>query len=211
MADPQAVSMRQPTRTSVAGWQFDAVLKEEHGQKLTVTKNPIETGVSISDHCYIDGSMLTLVGSVADIRMANAPDMYDPSIGRSNDAYQQLCDLENQLATKQLEPFEIVTSVKVYTNMVMTEIKMERDKTTSLLGRFEMSFEQIVTVDSQITTYQAVGAVGRSVAPKKNSGKVQAPAPANDQAKAAQAAAAKSTSATFGDAFGLTKFLGLLP
>jgi hypothetical protein len=210
MADPQAVSMRQPTRTSVAGWQFDAVLKEEHGQKLTVTKNPIETGVSISDHCYIDGSMLTLVGSVADIRMANAPDMYDPSIGRSNDAYQQLCDLENQLATKQLEPFEIVTSVKVYTNMVMTEIKMERDKTTSLLGRFEMSFEQIVTVDSQITTYQAIGAVGRSVAPKKNSGKQQAAAPKPDEAKAAQAAAAKSTSATFGDATGLTKFLGLM-
>lgn len=191
--------MRQPTRNSVAGWQFDAVLKEEHGQKLTVTKNPIETGVSISDHCYIDGAVLSLVGSVADIRMANAPDMYDPSIGRSNDAYQQLCDLENQLATKQLEPFEIVTSVKVYTNMVMTEIKMERDKTTSLLGRFEMSFEQIVTVDSQITTYQAVGAVGRSAAPKKNSGKQQAAAPKDDQAKAANAAASKSTAATLGD------------
>lgn len=198
MADSQTITMRQPTRDSVAGYQFDAVISEQHGQRLTVTKNPIETGVSIADHCFVEGATLTIVGSVSDMQVTSDVNMYDSSIGRSNDAYQLLCDLETQLATKVIEPFQIVTSVKVYDDMVMTEIEMQRDKQSSRLGRFQMRFEQLIRVDTVETDYQALAATGRSVAPKNNGGNQQGGEPKPDDAAAANKAAAQSTLATLG-------------
>src|SRR4051812_48023852 len=152
MASFDTVTLRQQTRGSVAGLQFDAVISETHSQRLQVTENPVETGVSISDHCFVEASELQLVASVADIKMQNPAGGYDSSIGRSNYAYQKLADLERQLAQNELQPFDIVTSVKVYRRMVMTEIQMSRDKTTPLLGRFQMSFKQIITVNTQIAS-----------------------------------------------------------
>lgn len=193
MAVTDTITMRPRTRDAlvipsfdyVDYMQFDAVISEQHGQKLTVTENPTELGVNISDHCYVEPSDLQLVGSIADIRMPNAVDGYDSSIGRSNSAYQQLCTLQEQLATNMLQPFDIITSVKTYNNMVMTEIEMSRDKTTPLLGRFTMTFKQVITVNTQTTQYAAIGSTGRSAAPKQNNGNQQGKAPNADETNAA--------------------------
>ena len=193
MAVTDTITMRPRSRDAlvipsfdyVDYMQFDAVISEQHGQKLTVTDNPTELGVNISDHCYVEPSDLQLVGSIADVRMPNSVDGYDSSIGRSNSAYQQLCTLQEQLATNMLQPFDIITSVKTYNNMVMTEIQMSRDKNTPLLGRFTMTFKQVITVDTQVTQYTAVGSTGRSAAPKQNSGNQQAKTPNKDEANAA--------------------------
>jgi hypothetical protein len=181
MASFDTVTLKQQSRGTVAGLQFDAVISELHTQRLQVTENPIETGVNIADHCFVEASELQLVASVADIKMQNAAGGYDSSIGRSNYAYQKLADLERQLAQNELQPFEIVTSVKVYRRMVMTEIQMSRDKTTPLLGRFQMSFKQIITVDTQNVSYTPLaGSTARSASPRKDSGNLQ-PKPATDQ------------------------------
>ena len=107
MADSQTITMRQRVRdtlvlpsTAQGYLQFDAVISEEHGQKLTVTENPTELGVNISDHCYVDEATLTIVGSVADVAMPNAAAGYASEIGRSNSAYlANFAALENLLAT----------------------------------------------------------------------------------------------------------------
>jgi hypothetical protein len=187
MATTDTVTLRQRTRDSVAGLQFDAVISEQHSQRLQVTENPIETGVSIADHCFVEGADLQLVASVADLKMLNAAGGYESSSGRSNFAYQKLADLERQLAQNELQPFEIVTSVKVYRRMVMTEITMSRDKSTPLLGRFQMTFKQIITVDTQKTQYTPLpGKTARSASPKKEAG-TQQPKPATDQQQKAVA------------------------
>jgi hypothetical protein len=171
--------------------QFDAVISEQHGQRLTVTDNPIETGVNISDHCFVEGVQIQLVASVSDIRMPNAPNYYASTRGRSNYAYQVLADLQNQLSENLLSPFAVITSVKTYTNMVMTEISMSRDKTTARLGRFTMSFRQIITVDTNTASYVSEpGPKRRSSAPPKDGGKDQAPDPNADQQKAIEKSAA---------------------
>ncbi len=185
MATLDTVTLRQRSRGSVAGLQFDAVISEQHSQRLQVTENPIETGVSIADHCFVEGAELQLVASVADLKMLNAAGGYESSIGRSNYAYQKLADLERQLAMNELQPFEIVTSVKVYRRMVMTEIQMMRDKTTPLLGRFQMSFKQIITVDTQRARYTPLpGKTARAAAPKKEAGTQQPKPPTDQQEKA---------------------------
>jgi hypothetical protein len=187
MALTETVTMRQNTRATLdaqgLGLQFDAVISEQHGQRLQVTENPTEKGVNISDHCYVEGATLSLVASVADVRMPNAADGYDSPSGRSNYAYQRLADLENRLAENKLQPFEIVTSMKTYSDMVMTEIAVMRDKTSPLLGRFNMNFRQIVIVDTQTSTYVPVaGPPRRSASPTKNSGQQQPSDPTEQQA-----------------------------
>lgn len=185
MATTDTVTLKQRTRDSVAGMQFDAVISEQHSQRLQVTENPIETGVSIADHCFVEGAELQLTASVADVKMANAAGGYESSIGRSNYAYQKLADLERKLAQNELEPFEIVTSVKVYKRMVMTEIQMSRDKMTSLLGRFQMTFKQIITIDTQRVAYTPLpGATSRSATAKKDAGTQQPKQPTEQEQKA---------------------------
>jgi hypothetical protein len=186
MALTDTVTMRQNTRATLdaqgLALQFDAVISEQHGQRLQVTENPTEKGVTISDHCWVEGATLALIASVADIRMPSAASGYDSPSGRSNYAYQRLADLENRLAENTLQPFEIITSVKTYTDMVMTEITVMRDKNTPLLGRFNMSFRQIVVVSTQTTTYTAIeGPPRRSASPTKNSGQQQPAEPTNQQ------------------------------
>ena len=81
--------------------------------------------------------------------------------------------------------------MKTYTNMVLTEIKMKRDKSSAMLGRFEMSFKQIITVDTQFVTVHAVGKVGRSAKPKNNNGTQQPKKPDDPKPIDADAASYK--------------------
>jgi hypothetical protein len=171
--------------------QFDVVIQEQHGQRLQVTENPIETGVSIADHCYMEGATLSIIGSVSDIKMPNAAAGYDSlATGRSNFAWQRLTWLQEDLARNRLQPFDILTSVKLYTNMVMTDISMTRDRTTAFLGRFTMGFKEIITVETVVTTFPArQGRTLRSVAPTQNQGSKQAPAPTDKQENAVKRSA----------------------
>ena len=188
MAEPQTVTMRQIPRLTLdpghLGLQFDAVMQETHGQRLQVTENPVETGVSISDHCYVEGATLSLVASIADIRMPNAASGYDSPSGRSNYGYQRLCEIERQLAENKLQPFEIITSVKTYNHMVLTEISMTRDKTTPQLGRFNMNFREVITVSTQRTRYVRVepGRTHRAASPTKDGGSQQPGQPTDQEA-----------------------------
>ena len=183
----ETVTMRQIPRLTLdpgnLGLQFDAVMQETHGQRLQVTENPVETGVSISDHCYVEGATLSLVASIADIRMPSAAAGYDSPSGRSNYGYQRLCEIERQLARNELQPFEIITSVKTYDHMVLTEISMTRDKTTPQLGRFNMNFREVITVDTARTTYvREPGRVRRSASPTKDGGSQQPGTPTDQEA-----------------------------
>ena len=207
MATNDTITMRPRSRDALVipilgqqtYMQFDAVISEEHGQKLTVTENPTELGTKINDHCYVDAAELSLTGSVSDIKMPNAVEGYDAAIGRSNSAYQQLVALEAQLSTNDLQPFDIITSVKTYSSMVLTEISMKRDNKSPLLGRFEMKFRQIITVETQVTTYKALGKTGRSAAKKQDNGKQQGPAPTPAQAAAVNQSAGKTIFTTLGN------------
>ncbi len=189
MADTQTVTLQQKPRDAIrlpqsdgsfSDFTFDAVISEQHSQRLQVTENPIETGVNVADHCFVDAQELQLVASVSDVKMPNAASGYDSAAGRSNYAYQKLANLQNQLAQNQLQPFVIRTSVKTYKNMVMTEIQMMRDKTTPRLGRFQMSFKQVIIVDTQRASYAMPGPTKRSAQPKKDAG-AQQPKSATDQ------------------------------
>jgi hypothetical protein len=166
--------------------QFDVVIQEQHGQKLQVTENPIETGVSIADHCYLEGAELSLIGSISDIKMPNAAAGYDNcTVGRSNVGYQRLCDLERGLAKNSLKPFEIITSVRTYSNMVMTDISMTRDRNTAFLGRFTMSFREIFFVETVTAPLPArPQSVKRSVAPVANQASQQGKTPDAQQEQA---------------------------
>jgi hypothetical protein len=179
--------------------QFDVVIQEQHGQKLQVTENPIETGVSIADHCFLEGASLSLIGSIADIKMPNAAGGYDNCTrGRSNFGYQRLCDLERGLAKNTLQPFEIVTSVQTYTNMVMTDISMTRDRNSAFLGRFTMSFREIIVVETVITTFPArEGPPRRSASPTVQQANQQGKTPTDQQEKAVRRSALGSLTGHF--------------
>jgi hypothetical protein len=187
MAQRERVTIRRAANDErSAFWnqiQFDVVVQESHAQRLNVTENPIETGVSVADHCFLEPASLSLIGSVSDCKMMNAAEGYDNlALGRSNFAYERLLDLERDMALNNIQMFEIVTSVRTYRNMVMTDITMTRDVTSAFIGRFTMSFREVITVRTQLTRYEQFRRDKRhTAAPAVNRATQQPPPPTEQQ------------------------------
>lgn len=129
--------------TSQTQYVFDAVIVAEHGQSLTKTKHPVQTGASISDHIYIEPADLIL-----DVGMSDAMDAYfNPSTwtgspSKSVAAYQTLL----ALAFARI-PLTITTRLRTYTNMVITDLPAQ-DTVKTIQGlRARITFGQLFLAD----------------------------------------------------------------
>lgn len=105
-----------------------AFLYEQHRSEAVVTDNPIEDGSSISDHIYTEPKGLTL--EIAE--------------EKATDAFIGL--VEHQALR---EPFDLVTGLAVYTNMVIVAIVADREKSTSKILRATVELREVIIVGTQ--------------------------------------------------------------
>ncbi len=115
---------------SIGGVFVDVVVSESHESEIEIPKHPVEKGAKISDHAWRLGYKVTL-DSVVDGPRAVA-------------AYQQLLDVQSKL-----EPFTLVTGLRVYENMMLVRINPERDKEHGRVLKFEADLEEVRIVDTQ--------------------------------------------------------------
>lgn len=121
-------------KTNIAGFFFDAVIREEHVSSLKITSHPVQTGANITDHSYVEPAVLTM-----EIAMSDAmADMHDnqfirytprnadrPSYSKSVSAYRVLLDLQETRI-----PVSVHTRLKTYTNMLIENITAPEDAKT---------------------------------------------------------------------------------
>lgn len=105
-------------------------LYEQHRSEATVTNNPIEDGSSVHDHMYTEAKGLTL--EIAE--------------KEATDAFIRLVDHQ-----ALREPFDIVTGLSIYTNMVIKAIIADRDKETSKILRATVELQEVIIVGTQST------------------------------------------------------------
>lgn len=110
--------------------KISAFLHEQHRSDATITTNPIENGSSVNDHMYIEPKGLTL------------------EIGdeQASDAFIAL--IEHQALRK---PFDIVTGLAVYNDVVIAAIIADRDKSTSKILRATIELQEVIIVGSSST------------------------------------------------------------
>lgn len=164
-------------------WSFDAVIRESHHSELTVTDNPVETGVVISDHAYMAPLRLEIEAAVGD-RWVHAggeqaadgsgnfsttakADIWASAAGRSVTAFGMIQNLQASAI-----PFSVQTGMRLYDDMLITSIDADQDHMTGGILRFRASLRQVQFVSTSTVTVppRKAGATTRKASAKVTSG-----------------------------------------
>lgn len=155
---------------SIGELTFDAVFSEQHDNTLEVTDNPVESGVVITDHAFMLPTKVVIQAGVSDLLLRELPsDKYASSISRSRRAYELLLELQ-----KRAEPFDVVTGLKVYKNMLCLNLRAEQDKDTAYILGFTAELREVIIVSTQVVKYpqRRAGKTTRQASKPQSKGKV---------------------------------------
>lgn len=115
---------------SIGGVAVDVVISEDHEAEVEIPEHPVEKGAKLSDHAWRKGYKVTLE-SVIDGPRAVA-------------SYQQLLAVQ-----EALEPFSLVTGLKVYSNMMLVRLNPTRDKEHARILKFEAELREVRIADTE--------------------------------------------------------------
>lgn len=146
------------TQKSIGGIQLDAVISESHTNEVTLTNNPVELGADITDHAIVQPKRVNVLAQVSDTPLGAAAfgqivdlvtGLFGTSTGenitRSNAAYNAMVQLQ-----EAREPIELQTRLKLYTNMIITNIRTQQDKDTSRIVRMNIDLQEVLITESEI-------------------------------------------------------------
>lgn len=164
---------------SMGSLTFDAVISERHTAELEVTKNPVEMGASITDHAYVKPYGLTITGGVSATPLHEPNDSYGQGNDRPSAAYEAMLKLQ---ATR--EPFDVVTGLKLYKNMMVTSITTEQDKDSAGVFAFSAELTEVIIVYTEVVKYppRQEGTTHNQASKAKDQGKKQGKAPVEEKA-----------------------------
>lgn len=135
LSTPISLFPVQPKR-SIAGLQLNVVTDESTNDTLTITKQPVQQGASITDHAYKEPTVL------------NMTIYFQDNIGASlSKIYADLLELQSDR-----EPIEIVTPKRIYSNMLIASVGQTTDRTTENCLKILASFQEVILVS--VTTTQ---------------------------------------------------------
>lgn len=109
---------------------IDCFLHENHRSDLVITSHPIEDGSSVNDHAYVAPKQLSI-----EVAGENASDTYNELV-----AFQS-----------EREPFDVVTGLAVYPNMLIQAINVDRDKNSARIIRANIDLGEVVIVGTKNT------------------------------------------------------------
>jgi hypothetical protein len=129
---------------------FDAVIRNEHEQRVTKTQHPIQTGASISDHAYIEPARLTLEIGMSDAMDSYSQGLWVGSSTKSVSAYQIL--LAMMFARI---PLIVNTKLRNYQNMVIENLAAEDTAETFASLNARVTFSEIFVANIQVVVQSA--------------------------------------------------------
>jgi len=164
---------------------FDSVISEKHRFSIEITKNPVETGVSLTDHAYVNQVPLTLEVAVSDTPFV-VKDQYGnvvpfnpqaiyftgPNVRRTVNAWQAILDKAESFAV-----FDVQTGLRLYQNMMFKEGSAEQNVDSSGVLWATIQVVPVIFAQTATVVYPKRG-------PKKT--KRQAAAPVDNGKKDAQ-------------------------
>lgn len=147
LSQPITIIPIQPQRT-VGPIQMQVVVSEDTTDTLTITKQPVQQGASITDHSYLEPVIFNSTAYFKDNSLSLAGiinSFTSPSTGLAK-IYKTLLDLQSQRT-----PFTIVTPKRIYTNMLLSTLRQTTDVRTENCLAVSMSFQQVIIVSVTTT------------------------------------------------------------
>lgn len=126
--------------------EVPVVVTESTTDTLTITRQPVQQGASITDHAYLEPTVLSMTIYLNDQTSLG----FSNPFGTTNPLavlYQKLLDLQASRI-----PFTIVTPKRVYNDMLFASIGLTTDKNSENVLSISASFQQVVIVSVATTT-----------------------------------------------------------
>lgn len=145
---------------------LDASIEESHSFGADVTRFPTEEGVEITDHVTLKPRSLRITGHITDSPVqylsaltaggAGGITTWGGSLSRSAKAYDAL-----RWLWYNREPFDVITGLDLYRNMILTGLEIPRDAQIGQRLRFSATMDQIriVTTDPAVSAAAEVGEI----------------------------------------------------
>lgn len=124
----------------IGGVAVDVVINENHTSEVNIPKHPVERGVKVSDHVWRDPYTVELECII------DGPGIMD--------AYAALLEVQ-----QQAEPFDFVSGLKVYENMLIEGLYPVRDKENSRVLKFNATLVEVMIVSPSGPAGGGVGGV----------------------------------------------------
>lgn len=122
--------------SSIGPVPINCTISENHDTGIEITGNPIETGSEINDHAYIMPKSVTL-------------EIGDESAALTYNALVRF--QESRI------PFNLVTGLSIYPNMLIKSISAERDSTFSKVLKATVHCQEVIIVSTSSSSGQGSG------------------------------------------------------
>jgi hypothetical protein len=132
----------------MAAINMQVVVDERTTDTLTITKQPVQQGATITDHSFQEPTVFSSTAYFKDNSQSLLGELNSftsPSTGLAK-IYQTLLTLQS-LRT----PFNIVTPKRIYTSMLLVSLSQTTDKNTENCLSVAMAFQQIIIVTVSTT------------------------------------------------------------
>jgi hypothetical protein len=125
---------------NLGGIPVDVVINENHTSEVNIPKHPVERGTKISDHVWREPREVEIECII------DGPGIMG--------AYQSLLDLQ-----EEAEPFDFVTGLLVYENMLVQGLYPIRDKDYGRVLKFNAKLVEVIIVSPSGPAGGGVGGV----------------------------------------------------
>jgi len=131
---PPGASGASIERDGFVVFRFDATVSEKHSRSATPTAHPVEDGADLTDHVRIEPRRLVLLG----VATAVPFEEIERVPNRDRISFERLDDL---LGAGR--PISIVTTLRTYSNMVLSSVDVDRDARTGQAVFASLTFDEI--------------------------------------------------------------------
>jgi hypothetical protein len=155
LSQPIQIIAIQPQRsigggiTGVAPIIMQVVVDERTTDTLTITKQPVQQGATITDHSFQEPVVFSSTAYFKDNSLSLLGELNSftsPSTGLAK-IYATLLNLQG-LRT----PFNVVTPKRIYTDMLLASLTQTTDKNTENCLSVAMAFQQVIIVSVSVTS-----------------------------------------------------------
>ena len=138
------------TNRKIGSFTADSTLSEDHDSTIEITSNPVELGADISDHAIILPKIININGIITDnpMTLEGAIDFFSGSTSRSKGGWNDLLKLQ-----EKREPLEVQTGLKLYKDMILTNLKTKQDVKTSAVLNFTAQLKEIRIVNTEFDVH----------------------------------------------------------
>jgi len=168
MAGVREVKSATYFRSSIGGYFFDVVFRENYVFTNEITQHPVQSGAAINDHVYRKPTEITFDVAVSDCLGSVVKGQFDKLSSRSATALAIFFQLWSAALPLQINA-SVGGATVSYKDMVIKTLSITRDKTTMNALRMTIMLQQVIRVNATTVALTETSTVTDTTPPAASS------------------------------------------